>query len=86
MQEGDLKRRSTITILTVLVIFLVGSNGRASRGQLQQAPQATTPQSAKEPSNQEINDAFVQQISKQIAGHEQEQSGQVFKNIQVDFP
>ena len=52
-----------------------------------QTPQASTAlQSAqKEPSNQEINDAFVQQISKQIAGHEQEPSGQVFKNIQVDF-
>ena len=39
----------------------------------------------REPSNQEINDAFVQQIPKQIAGHEQDPSGQVFKNIQVDF-
>ena len=38
----------------------------------------------KELSNQEINDGFVQQISKQISGHEQEPSGRVFKNIQVD--
>lgn len=32
---------------------------------------------------QEINDGFIQQISKQIAGHEQEPAGQVFKNIHI---
>ncbi|HEV2489278.1 MAG TPA: c-type cytochrome [Candidatus Acidoferrales bacterium] len=32
---------------------------------------------------QEINDGFVRQISKQIAGHEQEPAGQVFKNIHI---
>src|SRR5262249_7519736 len=60
-------------------------NGRARRAQSQQASPAATASASKEPSNQEINDALVQQISKQIAGHEQEPSGQVFKNIQVDF-
>jgi len=60
-------------------------NGRARRAQSQQAPPAATASASKEPSNQEINDALVQQISKQIAGHEQEPSGQVFKNVQVDF-
>src|SRR5215472_13539891 len=37
------------------------------------------------PSVQEINDAFVEKISKQIAGHEQEPAAQVFKNIQLDI-
>jgi len=32
---------------------------------------------------QEINDGFVRQISKQIAGHEQEPAGKVFKNIHI---
>jgi hypothetical protein len=32
---------------------------------------------------QEINDGFVQQISKQIAGHEQEPAAKVFKNIHI---
>src|SRR5215472_17477376 len=36
------------------------------------------------PSVQEINDAFVQKISAQIAGHEGEPAAQVFKNIQLD--
>jgi hypothetical protein len=67
----------------VLVVVLTGWKGRASQEQSQQAPPATAAQAPKEPSTQEINDAFVQQISKQIAGHEQEPAGQVFKNVQV---
>ena len=39
--------------------------------------------SPKGPSIQEINEGFIQQISKQIAGHEQEPAGQVFKNIHI---
>lgn len=80
-----MKRSWTIGIVAVLAVVLVGWKGRASQARGQQAPPAIAEPAAKEPSNQEINDAFVQQISKQIAGHEQEPSGQVFKNIQVDF-
>ena len=69
----------------VVVVVLAGWKGRPSQAPSQQAPPAAALPAAKEPSNQEINDAFVQQISKQIAGHEQDPSGQVFKNIQVDF-
>jgi hypothetical protein len=35
------------------------------------------------PSVQATNDAFVQKITAQIAGHEQEPAAQVFKNIQI---
>lgn len=73
-------RSGMIVVVAVLAVVLAGWKGRASQAQSQQAPPA-----AKAPSNQEINDAFVQKISQQIAGHEQEPSGQVFKNIQVDF-
>jgi hypothetical protein len=45
----------------------------------------TAPWQANATSNQEVNDAFVQKISRQIAGHEQEPAGQVFKNIQLDI-
>jgi len=45
----------------------------------------TEPWQASATSTQEVNDAFVQRISKQIAGHEQEPAGQVFKNIQLDI-
>jgi len=75
----------TIGMVAVLVVVLAGWKGRANQSQPQQASPAAAPPAVKEPSNQEINDAFVQQISKQIAGHEQDPSGQVFKNIQVDF-
>ena len=80
-----MKRSWTIGILAVLGVVLVGWEGLESEARGQQAPPATAEPAAKNPSNQEINDAFVQQISKRIAGHEQEPSGQVFKNIQVDF-
>lgn len=66
-----------------LALVLMAWTGGASRTPLQQAPPTAATPAAKEPSTQEINDAFVQQITKQIAGHEQEPAGQVFKNIQV---
>jgi Photosynthetic reaction centre cytochrome C subunit len=50
------------------------------------SPQASSPAAQAGPdkqSNQEINDRFVQKISKQIAGHEQEPAGKVFKNIHI---
>ncbi|HEY6943683.1 MAG TPA: c-type cytochrome [Candidatus Acidoferrum sp.] len=78
-----MKRSRTIGTVVVLVVVLVGWKGRASQTPSQQAPPTAATPTAKEPSTQEINDAFVQQISKQIAGHEQEPAGQVFKNIQV---
>ena len=77
-------------IVALVVVVLAGWKGRGSQAQSQaqqgqQAPPTAALAAPKEPSNQEINDAFVQKISKQIAGHEQEPSGQVFKNIQVEF-
>jgi hypothetical protein len=80
-----MKRSWTIGLVAVLAVVLAGWKGRANQIQSQPATQVVTASAPKEPSNQEINDAFVQQISKQIAGHEQDPSGQVFKNIQVDF-
>src|SRR5215469_1154178 len=79
-----IKPRGILTIAGILAGVLIGWAGGASRTQ-SQPPPAVAPTPSKEPSTQEVNDAFVQQISKQIAGHEQEPSGQVFKNIQVDF-
>ena len=70
-------------IALAAVAALSASTGLPVRTQTPPASNAVQ-SPPKEPSNQEINDAFVQKISKQIAGHEQEPSGQVFKNIQVD--
>lgn len=68
-----------------LALALTTWTGGASRTQSQQAPPTAAAPASNNLSTQEINDAFVQQISKQIVGHEQEPSGQVFKNIQIDF-
>jgi len=71
--------------LAVSAMFLLGCMQVTGRAQSQRAQPATTPKATKGPSTQEINDAFVQRISRQIAGHEQEPAGQVFKNIQLEF-
>src|SRR5215475_16184634 len=75
----------SIQWLAVAAIVLAAWTGSAGQTQNQQVPPGSTASAMKEPSTQDVNDALVQQISKQIAGHEQEPSGQVFKNIQVDF-
>jgi Photosynthetic reaction centre cytochrome C subunit len=77
------KRAQITGIVSGLALALTVWTGGASRTHTQQAQVAAAAPAPKEPSTQEINDAFVQQISKQIAGHEQEPSVQVFKNVQV---
>jgi photosynthetic reaction center cytochrome c subunit len=77
-------KRTWITgMVSGLALVLTGWTGGASRTPSQQAPPAAAAPAHKEPSTQEINDAFVQQISKQIAGHEQEPAEKVFKNVQI---
>jgi hypothetical protein len=49
-----------------------------------QTPAADSTAPSHDMKTQEMNDAFVQRISRQIAGHEQEPAAQVFKNIQLD--
>ena len=80
-----MKRTRIAGMVSGMALALMGWTGGASRTPSQQAPLTPASPAAKEPPNQEINDGFVRQISKQIAGHEQDPSGQVFKNIQVDF-
>ena len=70
-------------IVSGLALAVMGWAGGQSQSQSQQAPPAAAAPAVNKPSTQEINDAFVQQITKQIAGHEQEPAGQVFKNVQV---
>ena len=65
-------KRTWITgVISCLAVVLTGWTGGPSRIQSQQAPPAAK---SKEPSTQEASDAFVQRISKQIAGHEEEPS------------
>jgi len=74
----------SIQWLAVAAIVLAAWTGSAGQTQNQQVPPGSTASAMKEPSTQDVNDALVQQISKQIAGHEQEPAGHVFKNIQLD--
>ncbi len=48
-------------------------------------PVAGAPRQSTEPSVQEINDRFVQQIAERIVGRENELAGQVFKNMRIDW-
>src|SRR5262245_32979340 len=76
--------RSIQWLVAVAAIVLAAWTGSAGQTQTQQVPPGSTASAVKEPSTQDVNDALVQQISKQIAGHVQEPAGHVFKNIQLD--
>lgn len=79
MQGGSVR-----WLVAASAIALAGWAGVEGRTQSQQTQPGTTAPPTKELSAQEINDAFVQQISKLIAGHVQEPAGKVFKNVQLD--
>ena len=78
-----MKRIRIAGILSGLALVLIGWTGGASRTLRQQAPPTAAAPATKEPSTQEVNDAFVQRITKQIAGHEQEPAEKIFKNVQI---
>ena len=80
-----MKDTRILGIATGLALVLMGLAVGGSRTQSLQASSTAAVPASQKPSTQEINDAFVQQITKKIAGHEQEPAGQVFKNIQLDF-
>jgi photosynthetic reaction center cytochrome c subunit len=73
------------TYLAVLALTMVLANARGTPQT--RAPQPAPAGSAGAPATaasiQTTNDAFVEKISKQIAGHEQEPAVKVFKNIQI---
>ena len=66
-----------------LTVFLGTVAGTPHTAAPQPVPAGSTQAPATAASIQETNDAFVQKISKQIAGHEQEPAVKVFKNIQT---
>ena len=78
MQNGSVRK-----LLAASAIVLAVWTGVEGRVQSQQA-QPGTASATKALSTQDINDAFVRQLSTQIAGREQVAASQVFKNIQLD--
>jgi hypothetical protein len=71
---------ATIAVITMTIGSLADVTHRALRQPVQASP---TQSPTAPPPVQATNDAFVQKILKQIAGHEQEPAAQVFKNIQI---
>ncbi len=72
----------TCLAIWVLTAFLGTVPGTPQTAAPQPGLASSTQAPATPASIQETNDAFVQKISRQIAGHEQEPAGKVFKNIQ----
>ena len=70
-----------LVAVSALVCVLFAAYGVQPRSR-QTAPAAVQAE-PKGQSVQEINDGFVRQISKQIAGHEQEPAAKVFKNVHI---
>ena len=74
--------RSHLAILaTAFIIVSLTATGRIAAPQ--KTPPAKTQPALTQPSVQEINDAFAERITKQIAGHEQDPAEKVFSNIQI---
>ena len=48
-------------------------------------PAGTAPRTSAEPSTQEINDRFEQEIAERIVGRENEPAGKVFKNMRIEW-
>ena len=80
MKPGSSRVRLVVILLVALAVATYSSD-RASSQQPSSA-QAPAANKSSEGSVQETNDAYVEQIKRQIAGHEQEPADQVFKNIQ----
>ena len=66
-------------LATVCAVELIAAQNSSP----QQMPAAKTQPALTQPSVQEINDAFVERITKQIAGHEQDPAEKVFSNIHI---
>jgi hypothetical protein len=71
-----------LPVCSVVSTMAVAMLLSAQAGAPPQAGQDGKP-AANQASVQETNDAFVQKIMKQIAGHEQEPAEKVFKNIHI---
>lgn len=77
-------KTSSARLLVLLLVALAAaaySQNNASSQQSSTAPAQPSDKNA-QPSVQETNDAYVEKIKRQIAGHEQEPAEQVFKNVQ----
>jgi hypothetical protein len=70
-------------LVAVLALICAVCVTIAAQPRSSQSPSPSVQAEPGKQSNQEVNDGFVQKISKQIAGREQEPASQVFKNIHI---
>ena len=75
--------RSIAAMAIAVAMFSVCASKEGVAWQAAAPPPATQPTVAGVSPVQATNDAFEQQILKQIAGHEQEPAEKVFKNVQM---
>ena len=69
--------------MSIGIAFLFALFPASGENASQQQPSEQARSQAAATSIQQTNDAFVQKIMQQIAGHEQEPAEKVFKNIQI---
>ena len=83
MKRGSSSARLVVLLLVALAVVTY-SPDRASSQQPSSAPTPAADKGSPK-TVQETNDAYVEQIKSQIAGHEQEPAEQVFKNIHIQW-
>lgn len=71
------------TVVAVSVLICAICVPIAARPRSPQSSSSSAQAEPAKPTTQEINDGFVQKISKQITGREQEPAGKVFKNVHI---
>ena len=76
-------RQITLALFVLMVLPAVSLAARQASTPTASAPAAAPGEKPAQASIQETNDAYVQKILQQIAGHEQEPAEKVFKNVQT---
>jgi hypothetical protein len=74
---------AAILLASFTSLFLTPSATTPQSPPPRQTPSTQAQRAPDQGSVQQTNDAFVEKIRKQIAGHEQEPAEKVFKNIQI---
>src|SRR5262245_42198039 len=68
-----------------LLAITVCANAAPPQTDISNAQKSAATKPSGEPSNQEINDRYVQQITERIASRKDDPAAQVFKNIQIEW-
>lgn len=78
-----MNRSQASIVIAALVSLILTPSAISQTSPPQQVPSTQTQGATAQGSVQQTNDAFVEKITKQIVGREQEPAEKVFKNIQI---